>query len=286
MRARLKRSSVYFIIRLSRPPSRLAFARAPKALTPRPRSIERVPGTDRAFVAPARKLADTRAYVHALTFAVCIERNVRVVVSLQALFVTTTRSRVVRALSQTRVSHRIESRAAHLWNVAENRFFKSFPFDPFLTNFAALDALFTFSSAPDGFPIRAFDVSRHSPSVGRSIPFPRAFASSSRTTQTTSKTTNVFHHFSPTSFPSTYLSSRAPSSSTSVVVVIRRRARNTRARTRDARRPSSLARARVDEIARGRMIAHGCVQYERISHARDARDIPSRARVHTAFARR
>ena len=38
---------------------------------------------------------------------------------------------------------------AYLWNVAENRFFRSLPLAPFFTNFAALLALFTFSSARD-----------------------------------------------------------------------------------------------------------------------------------------
>lgn len=35
----------------------------------------------------------------------------------------------------------------HLWKVGEKRFFKSLPLAPFFTNFAALLALFTFSSA-------------------------------------------------------------------------------------------------------------------------------------------
>jgi hypothetical protein len=46
-----------------------------------------------------------------------------------------------------RLSH--ASTRSYLWNVAENRFFRSLPLAPFFTNFAALLALFTFSSARD-----------------------------------------------------------------------------------------------------------------------------------------
>jgi hypothetical protein len=47
----------------------------------------------------------------------------------------------------TRVARLRAEISTHLWKVGEKRFFKSLPLAPFFTNFAALLALFTFSSA-------------------------------------------------------------------------------------------------------------------------------------------
>jgi len=103
------------------------------------------PGTGRAFGGTARKRAGTPACVHASKCAVCVRgKNRRPSVTRRHHRASQSHTRDTRSHAngrKTRVNH------TYLWNVAEKRFFKSFPLEPFFTNLAALEALFTFSSA-------------------------------------------------------------------------------------------------------------------------------------------
>jgi len=79
--------------------------------------------------------------------------------------------RRTKARSGRRTHHSSFARlaCAYLWNVAENRFFRSLPLAPFFTNFAALLALFTFSSARDAASC-AIRQSKALPVVSRAAP--------------------------------------------------------------------------------------------------------------------
>ena len=191
------------------------------------------PGTGRAFGGTARKCAGTPACVHASKCAVCVRgKNRRPSVTRRHHRASQSHTRDTRSHAngrKTRVNH------TYLWNVAEKRFFKSFPLEPFFTNLAALEALFTFSSAIRTENTPPIVVSRKALARGaRAIsranlpPLARRGRHRSRGARLKHTHTHACAH--------TYPSSSAPSSSSCVV----------KGRLRRARRPSRGPRAKTD----------------------------------------
>lgn len=179
------------------------------------------PGTGRAFGGTARKRAGTPACVHASKCAVCVRgKNRRPSVTRRHHRASQSHTRDTRSHAngrKTRVNH------TYLWNVAEKRFFKSFPLEPFFTNLAALEALFTFSSATR---------TENTP--------PRRQSQSPRSGARAPSHARVYHHsrharaihravcargYKTHACARTYPSSSAPSSSSCVVKGRRERAR-------------------------------------------------------------
>ena len=167
------------------------------------------PGTGRAFGGTARKRAGTPACVHASKCAVCVRgKNRRPSVTRRHHRPSPSHTRDTRSHAnrrKTRVNH------TYLWNVAEKRFFKSFPLEPFFTNLAALEALFTFSSATrtENTPPRR---QSQSPRAGARAP---SIARESTTTRATRARARIHKTHA---CARTYPSSSAPSSSSSCVV--------------------------------------------------------------------
>ena len=135
---------------------------------------------------------------------------------------------------KTRVNH------TYLWNVAEKRFFKSFPFEPFFTNLAALEALFTFSSATrtENTPTRRRQSQSPRP------PWRARIDHHSRDARAPPIAPCAAETHARARCAYTYPSSSAPSSSSSSSCVVKGRLR----RARDARRARPHPGTRTDRF--------------------------------------